>query len=179
MKSWKNCDFLSVLYQLRINSSFFYRLENVLTYTVAIEKRESVIIVTTIVDWIDSGPQRYEHWNGPLCYVKVSRHLNVNWGQQIASLGLIHLIHCKQHAIGCLVRVRVIKMENTDAKYCFLKLRLFVLTKNDLPFCYNWVTYSWFFWPLRNPPATQQTFKSYFAYTLLLKNFLRARWKEF
>ena len=99
LKSWKNCDFLSVFLQLRINSSFFYWLENVLAYNAATGKWKTVIIVTIIVDWIDSGPQRYEHWNGPLCDVKVSRHLNVHWGQQIASFGLIHLVQGQQHAI--------------------------------------------------------------------------------
>ena len=38
---------------------------------------------------------------------------------------------------------------------------------------------SCFCWALRNPPATQQTSNSYFAYNLLLKKFHRARLKEF
>ena len=42
-----------------------------------------MVIVTILVDKIDSKPQRYEHWNGPLYDVKVSRHHNVHWGQQI------------------------------------------------------------------------------------------------
>ena len=93
--------------------------------------------------------------------------------------GLIHLICGQQRAIGCLFGVRVMKMESTDAKICFLKLRLYVLTKNGLPYCYKWVTYSCFSWPLCNPPATQKMFNCWFAYTLPLKKFHRARLKEF
>ena len=61
----------------------------------------------------------------------------------------------------------------------FLKLRLYVLTKNGLPYWYNWVPYRGFFWPLNNPLETQQMFNSYFGYTLLVIKFHRARLKEF
>ena len=57
------------------------------------------------------------------------RYLNVHSGQQIASFGLMHLIGDQQRAIGRLVGVIVMKMENTEAKSCFLKLRLYIWTK--------------------------------------------------
>ena len=154
---------MSVFFQLRINSSLFQVVQNVLAYTVATDKLEIVVIVTILVDYIDSGPQRYEHRLGPLRDVKVSRHLNVYWGQQRALFGLIHLIRCQQHAIGRLVGVWVTKMKNTGEKSCFLKPRLYVLTKNGLLYCYKWALSSCFFWPPRNSPATQQMFKSYFG----------------
>ena len=153
--------------------------QNVLTYTVALEKCAIVVIETIIVDWIDSEPQRYVHWKGPLYDVKISRHLNVHWGQQIALFGLIQVICGQQHAIGRLVVVWGTKMQNTKSKNCFLKVRLYVLTKNGLLYCYHWVTCSCLFWPLRKPPATQQMSNSYFRYTLYKKKFHRARLKEF
>ena len=73
---------------------------------------------------------------------------------------LIHLMCGQRHAIGRLVGVWVMKMENTGGKVCFSKLRLYVLTKIGLLYCYNWVTYCCFFWPLRNLLATQQMFNS-------------------
>ena len=154
-------------------------VENVLTSTVAIEKCSIVVIETILVDYIDSGPQRYEHWNGPLYDVKISRHLNVHWGQQIALFGLIQVICYQQHAIGRLVGDWVTKMQNTKSKNCFLKVRLYVLTKNGLLYCYHWVTCSCLFRPLRQPPATQQKSNSYFGYTLQQKKFHRAQLNEF
>ena len=59
-----------------------------------------MVIETILVDEIDSGPQRIEHWKGPLYDVKISRHLNVHWGQQTALFGLIQVICGQQHAIG-------------------------------------------------------------------------------
>ena len=76
-------------------------------------------IVTIKVDLIESGHQRYEHWNGPICDVKVSRHLNVHLGQQRALFGIIHLNRGQQHTIGFLVGVWVRKMENTEEKLFF------------------------------------------------------------
>ena len=119
------------------------------------------------------------HWNGPLYDVKISRHLNVHWGQQIALFGRIQVICGQQHAIGRLVVVWGTKMQNTKSKNCFLKVRLYVLTKNGLLYCYHWVTCSCLFWALRKPPATQQMSNSYFGYTLLKKKFHRARLNEF
>ena len=55
-------------------------VENVLTYAVASGKGAFVVIVTIIVDWFDSGPQRYEHFNSPPYDVYTSRHLNIHWG---------------------------------------------------------------------------------------------------
>ena len=107
-------------------------VQNVLTHTVAINKRAIVVIETILVDKIDSGPQRYEHWNGTLYDVKISRHLNVHWDQQIALFGLIQVICGQQHAIGRLVGDWGTKMQNTKSKNCFLKVRLYVLTKNGL-----------------------------------------------
>ena len=152
---------------------------NVLTYTVAIEKRAIVVIEPILVDQIDSGPQRYEHCNGPLYDVKISRHLNVHWGQQIALFGLIQVICGQQHAIGRLVVVWGTKMQNTISKTCFLKVRPYVLTKNGLRHSYHWVTCSCLFWPLRKPPTTQQRSNSYFGYTSLQKKFHRDRLNEF
>ena len=134
-------------------------VQNVLTYTVAINKRAIVVTETILVDEIDSGPQRYEHWKGPFYDVKISRHLNVHWGQQTALFGLIQVICGQQHAIGCLVGDWGTKMQNTKSKNC-LKVRLYVLNKNGLLYCYHWVTCSCIFWPLRKPPTTQQMFNS-------------------
>ena len=80
-------------------------VQNVLTYTLAVDKCAIVVFVTRLVDYVDSGPQRYEHWNGPLYDVKISRHLNNHWGQQIAIFGLFQLFLGQQHAIGRLVGV--------------------------------------------------------------------------
>ena len=154
-------------------------VQNVLTYAVAINKREIVVIETILVDEIDSGPQRYEHWKGPLYDVKISRHLNVHWGQQTALFGLIQVICGQQHAIGCLVVDWGMKIQNTKSKNCFLKVRLYVLTKNGRVHCYHWVTCSCIFWPLCKPAATQQMSNSYFGYNLLQKKFHRARLNEF
>ena len=154
-------------------------VQNVLTYTVAISKREIVVIETILVDEIDSGPQRYEHWKGPLYDVKISRHLNVHWGQQTALFGLIQLICGQQHAIGCLVVDWGTKMQNTKSKNCFLKVRLNVLTKNGLFYCYLWVTCSCLLWPLLKPLATQQMSNISFGYTLHQKKLHRARLNEF
>ena len=154
-------------------------VENVLTSTVAIEKCSIVVIETILVDYIDSGPQRYEHWNGPLYDVKISRHLNVHWGQQISLIGFIQVICGQQHAIGRLVGDWGTKMQNAKSRNCFLKVRLYVLTKNGLLYCYHWVTCSCLFWPLRQPPATQQMSNSYFGYTLPQKKFHRARLNVF
>ena len=44
-----------------MNSSLIKVVENVLTYAVAIGKGAIVVIVAKIVDWFDSGLQRYEH----------------------------------------------------------------------------------------------------------------------
>ena len=119
------------------------------------------------------------HWNGPLYDVKISRHLNVHWGQQIALFGPIQVLCGQQHAIGRLVVVCGTKMQNTKSKNCLLKVRLYVLTKNGLLYCYHWVTCSCLFWPLRKPLATQQMSNSSFGYTLLDKKFHRARLNEF
>ena len=80
-----------------------------------------MVIETILVDEIDSGPQRYEHWKGPLYDVKISRHLNVHWGQQTALFGLIQVICGQQHAIGCLVVDWGTKMQNTKSKNFFFK----------------------------------------------------------
>ena len=80
-----------------------------------------MVTVTILVDQIDSGLQRYEHWNGPPCDVKVSRHFNVHWGQQMALFGLIYLSRGQQHATGRLVGVWVMKMENTGGKKLLFK----------------------------------------------------------
>ena len=119
------------------------------------------------------------HWKGPLYDVKISRHLNVHWGQQIALFGLIQVICGQQHAIGRLVVVWGTERQNTKSENCFLKVRLYVLTKNGLLYCYHWVTCSCLFWPLRKPPATQQISNSYLGYTLLQKKLHRARLNEF
>ena len=134
-------------------------VQNVLTYAVAINKRAIVVIETIIIDEIDSGPQRNEHWKGPLYDVKISRHLDVHWGQQTALFGIIQVICGQQHAIGRLVGDWGTKMQNTKSKNC-LKVRLYIWTKNGLLYCYHWVTCSCFFWPLRKPPTTQQMFNS-------------------
>ena len=91
-------------------------VQNVLTYAVAIKKRAIVVIETILVDEIDSGPQRNEHWKGPLYDVKISRHLNVHWVQQTALFGLIQIICGQQHAIGRLVGDWGTKMQNTKKK---------------------------------------------------------------
>ena len=130
-----------------------------------------VVIETILVDQIDSGPQRYEHWNGPLYDVKISRHLYVYWGKQIALFGPIRFIRGQQHAIVPLVGDWGTKMQNTKTKNCFLKVRLYVWTKNGLLYCYHWVTCSCLFWPLRKTPATQQMYNSCFGYTLVKKKF--------
>ena len=78
-----------------------------------------MVIETILVDQIDSEPQRYVHWNGPLYDVKISWHLNVHWGQQIALFGLIQVICGQQHAIGRLVVVWGTKMQNTKSKIVF------------------------------------------------------------
>ena len=61
-----------------MNSSLFKLVENVLTYVIAVGKSAIVVSVTILVDWIDLGPHRYEHYNSPLYDVKISRHLNVH-----------------------------------------------------------------------------------------------------
>ena len=122
-------------------------------------KRAIVVIETILVDEIDSGPQGNEQWKGPLYDVKISRHLNVNWGQQTALFDLIQIICGKKHAIGRLVGDWGTKMQNTKSKNC-LKVRLYVLNKNGLLYYYHWVTCSCFFWHLRKPPTIQQMFNS-------------------
>ena len=109
-------------------------VQNVLTYAVAINKRAIVVIETILVDEIDSGPQRNEHWKGPLYDVKISRHLNVHWGQQTACFGPNQVICGQQHAIGRLVGDWGTKMQNTKSKTC-LKERLYIWTKNGLLYC--------------------------------------------
>ena len=170
---------MSVSYQLRILSSFFQRIENELTHVVATNQGKMFVIVTILVGLVDSRPLRYEHWKGQLYDVKISRHLNVHWGQQYALFGFIQVICGQQHVIGCLIGVCGMKMRNTKSKVCFLKVRLYVLTKNGHLYRYHCVTFSCFLLPLRNPPATQQVFNSSFRNILLLNNFPRARLNEF
>ena len=88
-----------------------------------------VVIVTILVDLVDSRPLRYEHWKGQLYDVKIPRHLNVHWGQQFTLFGLIHLNLGQQNAVRRLVGVWGVKMQNTKSKSCFLKVRLYVLNK--------------------------------------------------
>ena len=70
-------------------------------------------------------------------------------------------------------------MQNKKSKSCFLKVRLYVLTKNGLLYYYNSVTSRFLFWPLRNPIATQQKFNSFFGFIFSQKKFHRARLNEF
>ena len=58
-----------------MNSSLFKVVKNVLTYAIIVGKSAIVVSVTILVDWIDWGPQRYEHYKSPLYDVKISRHL--------------------------------------------------------------------------------------------------------
>ena len=111
---------MSVFYQHRINSSLFKVVENVLTYALFLRKGAIVVIETILVDWIESGPQRYEPYNSLLYDVKISRHLNVHWGQQIALFGLIQSTHGQQFAIERLVGVWSMIMQNTKSKIRFL-----------------------------------------------------------
>ena len=125
---------MSVSYQLRINSSFFQRIENVLAHVVATSQGKIVVIVAKLVD---SGPLRCEHWKGQLYDVKISRHLNLHWGQQTSFFGPIRIFLGQQHAVGRLVGILAMKMQNTKSEICFLKVRLYVLTKNGLLYCYK------------------------------------------
>ena len=80
-------------------------VENVLTYAIFVGESAILVSVTILVDWIDWGPQRYEHYNTPLYDVYTSRHLYLHWAQQIALFGLIQIICGQKHAIGRLVGV--------------------------------------------------------------------------
>ena len=85
----------------------------------------------------------------------------------------------QQHAIGCLVG----DWGTTKSKNC-LKVRLYVLNKNGLLYCYHWVSCSCLFSLMRlirdsTQTNTQQMSNSYFGYTLLQKKFHRARLYEF
>ena len=92
-----------------------------------------MVVLSILFNYIDWGPQRYEHWNGSLYDVRVSRPLNIHWGQQIASFGLFHLIRGQQHAIGCLFGVWVMKIENTEAKIFFCTQTLYFDEKSFGP----------------------------------------------
>ena len=138
-----------------------------------------VVLVTILVDLVDSRPLRYEHWKDQLYDVKISWHLNVHWGQQYALFGFIQVILVQQHVIGCLIGVCGKKMRNTKSKVCFLKVRLYVLTKNGHLYRYHCVTFSCFLLPLRNPQATQQVFDSSFRNILQPNKLPTVRLNEF
>ena len=74
---------------------------------------------TSWLDWF--GTSRYDHWNGPLYDVKISRHLNVHWGHQIVLFGHIQPIRGQHHAIGRLVVVWGMKMQKRKSKKLFFK----------------------------------------------------------
>ena len=61
-----------------MNSILFKVVKNVLKHAVVVGKSANVVIVTILVDWIDWGPQRNEHYKNSLYDVKISRHLNVH-----------------------------------------------------------------------------------------------------